>query len=230
MVAAFARSGADVVVVSRRREACEEVVAEVRAGGGTAVARPCHVGHWDELEPLVSSIYDELGRIDILVNNAGSSPLYGRLSDVSEDLWDKTLALNLKGPFRLTALVGERMAAGSGGSIINVSSIGAISPSAHELPYAAAKAGVNALAGGLARAYGPTVRVNTIMPGPFLTDISRAWDMDAFEEVARTAIPLQRGGRPDEIVGAALFLAGDESAYVNGSTVTIDGGMTSSRP
>src|SRR5215218_1339171 len=123
MVSAFARCGAEVVVVSRKADACERVAAEVRDDGGNAVARPCHVGHWDELEPLVDSIYDELGRIDVLVNNAGSSPVYDRLSDVTEDLWDKTLALNLKGPFRLSSLVGERIAAGDGSSILNVSSL-----------------------------------------------------------------------------------------------------------
>jgi NAD(P)-dependent dehydrogenase (short-subunit alcohol dehydrogenase family) len=120
------------------------------------------------------------------------------------------------------------MAAGDGGSIINVSSIAAVAPTPAELPYAAAKAGLNALTAGLARAYAPSVRVNTIMPGPFLTDISKAWDMDAFEEVARSQIPLRRGGRPDEIVGAALFLAGPDSSYVTGSTITVDGGRTSS--
>jgi NAD(P)-dependent dehydrogenase (short-subunit alcohol dehydrogenase family) len=223
MVAAFARSGADVVVVSRKREACEHVVAEVRAGGGTAVARPCHVGHWDELEPLVDSIYDEFGRIDILVNNAGSSPLYGRLSDVTEDLWDKTLALNLKGPFRLTALVGERMAAGNGGSIINVSSVGAVRPTPDIVPYAAAKAGLNAITVGFADALGPKVRVNAIMPGPFLTTISQTWDMEQLAERTST-FPLRRAGLAEEIVGAALYLAGDASSYTTGSILAVDGG------
>jgi len=228
---AYARAGAAVVVASRKEQACAAVAEEIAADTGReALGVRCHVGEWAECDRLADLVRDRFGRVDVLVNNAGLSPLYPSLEEVSEALFDKVIAVNLKGTFRLSALIGSRMAAGGGGSIINVSSIGAISPSAHELPYAAAKAGVNALAGGLARAYGPTVRVNTIMPGPFLTDISRAWDMDAFEEVARTAIPLQRGGRPDEIVGAALFLAGDESAYVNGSTVTIDGGMTSSRP
>ena len=229
MVSAFARCGADVVVVSRRREACEEVVAEVRAGGGTAVARPCHVGHWDELEPLVSSIYDELGRIDILVNNAGSSPLYGRLSDVSEDLWDKTLALNLKGPFRLTALVGERMAAGSGGSIINVSSVGAVRPTPDIVPYAAAKAGLNAITVGFADALGPKVRVNAIMPGPFLTRISEAWDKETVEQLTSN-LPLRRAGRPEEIVGAALYLASDASSFTTGIVMPVDGGAQWLRP
>jgi NAD(P)-dependent dehydrogenase (short-subunit alcohol dehydrogenase family) len=229
MVTAFARCGAEVVVVSRKSDACEEIVAAIRESGGRAVARPCHVGHWDELEPLVDSIYTELGRIDILVNNAGSSPLYGRLSDVSEDLWDKTLALNLKGPFRLTALVGERMAAGSGGSIINVSSVGAVRPTPDIVPYAAAKAGLNAITIAFADALGPKVRVNAIMPGPFLTRISEAWDKDTLEHMTRN-LPLRRAGRPEEIVGAALYLASDASSFTTGTVIPVDGGAQWLRP
>jgi NAD(P)-dependent dehydrogenase (short-subunit alcohol dehydrogenase family) len=229
MVAAFARCGAEVIVVSRRRDACEEVAAEVHELGGRAVARPCHIGHWDELEPLVERIYEEFGRIDVLVNNAGSSPLYGRLSDVSEALWDKTLALNLKGPFRLSALVGERMAAGNGGSIINVSSVGAVRPTRDIVPYAAAKAGVNAMTVAFADALGPKVRVNAIMPGPFLTRISEAWDRDVLDELTRN-FPLRRAGNAEEIVGAALYLASDASSYTTGIVMPVDGGAQWARP
>ena len=123
----------------------------------------------------------------------------------------------------LSALVGERMAAGNGGSIINVSSVAAVQPSPIELPYGTAKAGLNALTLGLARAYAPKVRANCIMPGPFLTDISKAWDMEAFNERAKL-IPLQRGGEPDEVVGAALYFASDASSYTTGSILKIDGG------
>src|SRR4051794_18041877 len=100
----FAAAGAHVVVVSRKGEACDRVAAEIRAAGGQATGFACHVAHWDKLEPLVERIYAERGRIDVLVNNAGSSPLYDGLSSVSEELWDKTVAVNLKGPFRLCAL------------------------------------------------------------------------------------------------------------------------------
>jgi NAD(P)-dependent dehydrogenase (short-subunit alcohol dehydrogenase family) len=229
MVAAFARCGAEVIVVSRKRDACEEVVAEVRELGGRAVARPCHIGHWDELEPLVDGVYEEFGRIDVLVNNAGSSPLYGRLTDVSEALWDKTLALNLKGPFRLSALVGERMAAGNGGSIINVSSVGAVRPTRDIVPYAAAKAGLNAMTVAFADALGPKVRVNAIMPGPFLTRISEAWDREALDELTRN-FPMRRAGNADEIVGAALYLASDASSYTTGIVMPVDGGAQWARP
>jgi NAD(P)-dependent dehydrogenase (short-subunit alcohol dehydrogenase family) len=229
MVTAFAQCGAEVVVVSRRREACEEVVAGIREAGGRAVARACHVGHWDELEPLVDGIYDELGRIDVLVNNAGSSPVYGRLSDVTEELWDKTVALNLKGPFRLSALAGERMVAGSGGSILNVSSVGSIRPTRDIVPYAAAKAGLNAMTIALADALGPKVRVNAILPGPFLTRISEAWDMQVVDELTSN-FPMRRAGNPEEIVGAALYFASDASSYTTGTVMSVDGGAQWARP
>jgi NAD(P)-dependent dehydrogenase (short-subunit alcohol dehydrogenase family) len=226
---AFAGAGAHVVVVSRKGDACDRVAAEIRAAGGRATACAGHVAHWDELEPLVERIYGELGRIDVLVNNAGASPVYDNLTSVSEQLWDKTLAVNLKGPFRLCALVGERMVAAGGGSIINVSSIGAVRPTRDIVPYAAAKAGLNALTVGLADALGPAVRVNAIMPGPFLTSISEAWDLDVLAQLTRT-FPLRRAGAPDEIVGAALYLAGDASSFTTGTVLTVDGGAQWQRP
>jgi NAD(P)-dependent dehydrogenase (short-subunit alcohol dehydrogenase family) len=223
MARGFAQAGAEVVVVSRKPDACDEVVAALRAEGAKAAACACHVGHWDRLDGLVEEIYRDFGRVDVLVNNAGVSPQYGKLTDVTEELFDKVIAVNLKGPFRLAALVGERMVAGDGGSIINVSSTGAVRPTSDIVPYAAAKAGVNAITVGLAHALGPTVRVNAIMPGPFLTTISRAWDMDLFAERART-FPMRRAGDADEIVGTALYLASDASSFTTGTILTVDGG------
>jgi NAD(P)-dependent dehydrogenase (short-subunit alcohol dehydrogenase family) len=219
----FADAGAQIVIVSRKADACEEVAAALRAQGAKAAACACHVGHWDRLDQLVDGIYQDFGRIDVLVNNAGISPVYGKLSEVSEELFDKVIAVNLKGPFRLAALIGERMVEGDGGSIINVSSTGAVRPTSDIIPYAAAKAGVNAMTVGLAHAFGPSVRVNAIMPGPFLTSISRNWDMDVFAQRART-FPLRRAGAVEEIVGAALYLASDASSYTTGTIITVDGG------
>ena len=232
---AFSQAGADVVVVSRKAEACEKVAAELRAGGGNAVGRPCHVGHWDDVTTLADGLHREFGRIDVLVNNAGISPTYARLSDVSEELWDKVFAVNLKGAFRLSALVGERMAAEKGdgevggGSIINVSSTGAVRPTADIIPYAAAKAGVNAMTVGLADALGPKVRVNAIMPGPFLTSISRDWDLDKLAQRTE-AFPLRRAGESDEIVGAALYFASDASSFTTGTVLAVDGGAQWAMP
>ena len=124
----------------------------------------------------------------------------------------------------MSALVGERMVADGGGSIINVSSSGSRRPRPEQLPYSAAKAGLNALTEGLALAYGPTVRVNTLMPGPFLTDISKAWDIPATAKGAQ-GFALKRLGNPPEIIGAALFLASAASSYTSGSIIRVDGGM-----
>ena len=223
---AFAHHGATVVVASRKVEACEKVAAEIEAAtGAEAIGLGCHVGDWAQCDRLVETVYERLGRIDVLVNNAGMSPRYDSLTDVSQELYDKVLAVNLRGPFRLSSLVGTKMAASKGGSIINVSSVAAVMPSPIEIPYGAAKAGLNNLTMGMARAFGPTVRVNCIMAGPFLTDISEAWDMPAFERAAARVIPLRRAGQPDEIVGAALYLASDASSYTTGSILKVDGGV-----
>ena len=166
----------------------------------------------------------ELGPIDVLVNNAGLSPVYDSATGITEALFDKVLDVNLKGPFRLSVLVGDRMAARSGGSIINITSMGAVRPRPHILPYAAAKAGLNALTTGLAHTYGPSVRVNAIMAGTFLTDISKAWDAEVFARRSQT-FALKRGGEPDEIVGTALYLASDASSYTTGAVIAVDGGQ-----
>lgn len=227
---AYARHGASVVIASRKVDACVAVAEQItHETGQKTLGIGCHVGDWSQCDALADAVHDRFGHVDVLVNNAGASPLYPSLVEITEELWDKVMAVNLKGAFRLSALIGARMAGNGGGAIINMSSIGSIAPSAHELPYAAAKAGLNTLAGGLSRALGPSVRVNTIVAGPFLTDISKAWDMDAFEAYAQTGIPLRRGGRPEEIVGAALYLASDASSFTSGAAIVIDGGMTSSR-
>jgi NAD(P)-dependent dehydrogenase (short-subunit alcohol dehydrogenase family) len=225
MVQAFAAHGADVVIASRKIESCEELAEQVtKETGRRALPVACHVGDWGQIDAMVERVYDELGKVDVLVNNAGMSPLYPSLVEVSETLYDKVLGVNLKGPFRLTAQVGTRMAQGDGGSIINVSSGAATRPEPTELPYAAAKAGLNALTMGFSKAFGPTVRVNCIQAGPFLTDISKAWDMETFNQRARDFIPLHRGGQPDEIVGAALYFASDASSYTTGAILRVDGG------
>ena len=225
MILAFAQHGADVVVASRKLEACEELAEEVRdTTGRQALAVACHVGYWDQCDALCDTVYDEFGRCDVLVNNAGLSPLYPSLYEVTEELYSKVLDVNLKGPFRLSAAFGKRMFDSDGGSIINVSSVAAVEPTPNETAYGAAKAGVHAITKSFAREYGPKVRVNCIMPGPFRTDISKASDMDVFNARAETEIPLRRGGEADEIVGAALYFASAASSYTTGAILKVDGG------
>ncbi|MEL6782160.1 MAG: SDR family oxidoreductase [Pseudomonadota bacterium] len=224
MCLALAERGADIMVVSRKQDACDAVVKEVEALGRRGVAHACNLSHWDACDGLAAAAYEHFGKVDILINNAGMSPLYDKLSDVSEALFDKVIGLNLKGPFRLMALFGERMQADGGGVIINISSTGAVHKLPNAEPYGAAKAGLNKLTLSFAWAFGPDVRVNGIMPGPFLTDIAKAWDMEAFNRSARTEFALQRAGEPDEIVTAVLYLASDASAYTTGTVLTVDGG------
>jgi NAD(P)-dependent dehydrogenase (short-subunit alcohol dehydrogenase family) len=224
MALAAARCGADVVIASRDFESCVATAEEIAAATGrTAFPYQVHVGRWDQLDGLVDAAYDRFGKVDVLINNAGMSPLYESLGSVTEKLFDSVVNLNFKGPFRLSALVGERMVADRGGSIINVSSSGSLRPDAHMLPYAAAKAGLNVLTEGFAKALGPTVRVNTLMAGPFLTDISKAWDFATENPFAQ--FPLQRAGKPAEIIGAALFLMSDASSFTTGSILRADGGL-----
>jgi len=221
---AYAAAGADVVIASRKLDACQAAADGITATTGRrALAIACHVGSWDDCDRLYETVVDELGGCDILVNNAGMSPLYRDLPSITEAYYDKVAAVNLKGPFRLGALFGAHMASTTGGSIINVSTIGSLRPSANELVYACAKAGLNALTIGLADAFGPSVRVNAILPGAVLTDIAEAWPEDMRDAAASN--PLGRAGQPDDFVGPALFLATEASAWITGTLLRIDGGL-----
>ena len=169
----LARAGADVVIASRKLEACEATVAELeKATGRRALPVQFHVGRWEDSERLVDAVYGEFGRCDVLVNNAGMSPAYGDLTSVTEELYDKVHTVNAKGPFRLSVLVGTRMAASAGGgSIINVSSVGSWRPTPVDLPYGMAKAALNALTLALAGAWAPKVRANLVLPSATETDL-----------------------------------------------------------
>lgn len=221
MVMAFAQRGADVIVASRKLEACEAVAGEARKLGRRALAHSVHAGRWESIDALIEVAYREFGRIDILVNNAGSGPASAS-HDVTEALFDSVVGLNFKGPFRLATQVAKRMSDGEGGVIINVSSSGSLMATPGVVPYASAKAALNAMGHSLAAEYGPKVRVNTLCPGPFLTDIARAWTQEA-----RNSMPnaLRRPGQPSEIITATLYLASPASSYTTGTLVRVDGGI-----
>ncbi|SPM29975.1 SDR family NAD(P)-dependent oxidoreductase [Mycobacterium terramassiliense] len=226
MAFGVAHCGADVVIASRNMDNCVATAKEIEAETGrSAMPYQVHVGRWEQLDGLVDATYERFGKVDTLINNAGMSPLYDKLTDVTEKLFDAVLNLNLKGPFRLSALVGERMVAAGRGSIINVSTAGSLRPAPDIVPYAAAKAGLNAMTEALAKAFGPAVRVNTLMAGPFLTDVSKAWNLDQAEGKPFAHLALRRAGDPREIVGAALFLASDASSFTTGSILRADGGI-----
>ncbi len=218
---ALAECGASVVVASRKADNCEAVAEEIRARGGRALAVGCHIGHWNELDNLIAAAIAEFGRIDILVNNAGMSPVAESSVDVSEALFDKIVAVNFKGPFRLAALAGTHMMASGGGCIVNISSIGAVFPAPAYAPYAGCKSALNTITESLAREFGPSVRVNGIMPGSFRTDIAKSWPAD---KEASTPTALKRFAEPEEIVSAVLYLASDASSFTTGSVIRVDGG------
>jgi hypothetical protein len=220
-----AAAGADVVVASRKLENCEVAAREIKAATGRrALPVGCHVGRWQDCDDLVYTVYQEFGRCDVLVNNAGMSPAYDDLTTVSEDLYDKVHAVNARGPFRLSVLIGSRMAQGDGGSIINVSSVGSLRPTPDDLPYAMAKAALNALTLGLAGAWAPKVRANLVLPSASDTDLTKAWRPETKARIAEMN-PMKRIGRPEDMVGVCVFLASDAASYVNGAQVPVDGGL-----
>ena len=225
MCRAFAAAGANLVISSRKQQACDTAAEQIsQQYGSKCLPFACHVGDWDACDALLDAAYQEFGQVDVLVNNAGISPLYESLTSVTRELWDKVIGVNLAGPFRLSAVAAERMSTAQGGSIINVSSTAAIAPGAAEIPYAAAKAGLNNLTQSMAHIFAPKVRCNCIMPGPFLTDISDAWDENV-KSAINAIVPMGRAGQPEEIIGIALYLASDASAYTNGALIKVDGGM-----
>ncbi len=220
----FAVAGADVVIASRKFESCEVAATEIEAATGRrALPVACHVGKWADCDRLVETVYEQFGRCDILVNNAGMSPLYDDLTSVTEELYAKVHAVNASGPFRLSVQFGTRMAAGDGGSIINVTTAGSLRPMTFDLPYCMAKAGLNALTLGLAGAWPPKVRANLVLPGAFDTDITKAWG-DEQKASAGAVNPMGRIGQPEDMVGLCVFLASDASSYINGAQVLADGG------
>lgn len=229
MARAFAAHGADVVIASRKLAACQAVARQLESEFGVrSLAVAFHAGRWEDCARLLNSVQDAFGRIDVLVNNAGASPLYPSLTAISEELWNKVIAINMTGPFRLSALAAEAMDASGGGSIINISSTTAFTPTATELPYAMAKGGLHTMASAMSQMYQGRVRVNTIAPGPFQTDISDAWP-DELRQFIANNVPMGRPGDPQEIVGAAVYLASDASSYTSGAVIKIDGGLAQSR-
>ena len=222
----LARRGARVVVASRKLAACEELASAIVEAGGQAHPIACHVGDWESLDRVVEAAVSHWGRLDGLVNNAGISPVAPSLLETSETLFDKVIGVNLKGPTRLTALAARAMTENGGGSIVNISSLVSIKPTPIAAVYSTAKAGLNALTKAAAVEYAGTgVRVNGIVCGTFDTDATSGFvrNPDLLPDVV-APIPLRRVGRPDEIVGTAIYLLSDASSYTTGSLISVDGG------
>ena len=224
MALGFAEAGAHVVIASRKLDACEAVANEVRSLGRRALAVACHVGDWSQCEHLIGATIAEFGRIDVLVNNAGIAPVPPSLLGVTEDLFDKTIAVNLKGPLRLSALAASHMAPGS--TILTISSKASTHPSPFTVVYAAAKAGLNVLTRSMSQEFAAQgIRVNGIICGTFHTDsFHKSLPNEAAAAAIASRVSVGRIGDAAEIIGTALYLATDASSYLNGQMIVLDGG------
>jgi NAD(P)-dependent dehydrogenase (short-subunit alcohol dehydrogenase family) len=221
----LAQAGAAVAIASRKKEGGDAVVAEIEAAGGKASAHAFDAGRWEDCDRLFAEVTARWGGAQILVNNVGKSPVAPSSLETSQELFDKIIAINLRSAFRLCALFGSQMRDAGGGAIVNISSSGALRPDPSFAPYAAAKLGLNLLTVTFAQEYGPKVRVNTVMPGPFHTDATKAWSRSVeFSRHAEKTLPLGRGGEPSEIVGAVLYLVSDLASFTTGACLNVDGG------
>ncbi|PIU63797.1 MAG: short-chain dehydrogenase [Armatimonadetes bacterium CG07_land_8_20_14_0_80_40_9] len=221
----FAEAGADVVVSSRKLEDLEKVAKEIEEKGRKSLALACHIGRKEEIEALVERVVKELGRIDILVNNAATNPVFGPILDIEERAWDKIMEVNLKGYFFVSLAVGRVMMKQKGGSIINLASTAGIKPSPMLGAYSISKAGVIMLTKVLATEWAAfNIRVNALAPGLVETRFSKAlWGNPEILKEALKDVPLGRVAQPEEMVGAALYLASEAGSYVTGETLVLNG-------
>jgi NAD(P)-dependent dehydrogenase (short-subunit alcohol dehydrogenase family) len=228
----FGKTGAKVAVTSRKINDLEATAAEIKAFGGEAFPVQAHLGKMEEINKMVSTVMDKFGKIDILVNNAGASPAMGTVLDSDERLWETIMNLNLKGVYFTSQAVAKFMKKQGGGKIINIASIDGFKPEPGVSLYSISKAGVRMITRAFAVELAPfNIQVNTIAPGPISTKLLDShWfhlPPEEFrrqkEELAKMT-PIGRIGEPDEIVGAAIYLASDASSYTTGAEIVVDGG------
>ncbi len=223
---ALAEFGAKVVLTSRKIEGLNAVKEKIEAAGGEAMAIASHVGKLDTLAAVVEQTVDTYGKIDILVNNAGTNPVFGPLTESEERAWDQIMAVNLKGVFFLTLMVGKHMIKQGKGSIINISTEAAVKPTPMLGMYSISKAGVDMVTKAFAQEWGPMgIRVNGIAPGLVKTHFSQAlWANEEILKMATSRAALGRMAEPSEMAGLAVFLASDAASFITGVTVLADGG------
>lgn len=223
----LAECGALVVLTSRRQESVQRVADEIIQAGGKAAAKSCHAGHLDEIEALFEYVNAEYGRLDILINNAATNPWYGPAAELSPEAFDKTVEVNLKGPYFMLARAVPLMARGGGGSVVNVASIAALTPPPGQAVYSMTKAGLVSITRSFAKEYGKQgIRVNAILPGVVETKLAAAMIEDPAVQKWLSRLPSGRAGQPDEMVAGVLYLVSDQAAYTTGTTLVMDGGAT----
>jgi len=225
---AFAAAGARVVVASRKRADLEAVAERIRGAGGEALAVACHTGRPAEVEALAGTVRDACGGLDVLVNNAATNPFFGPLLAADEGHWDKTFEVNVKGYALATRACVPLLRARGGGSVLNVASVAGMVPHTGLGVYGVTKAAVLMLTRILAlELAGDSIRVNALAPGLIQTRFSEAlWQTPAARDRALAAIPQRRLGQPEDLVGAALYLASDASRFTTGTVLVVDGGQT----
>lgn len=228
MARGLAEFGAKVVVSSRKLEAVEEVAKGLRADGFEATAIACHMGDMDQARGLIDQTVAKYGGVDIVINNAATNPVFGPVIQTDEGVFDKIMAVNVKGPFELAKKAFPIMQERGGGSIINISSIGGISPEPLLGIYSVSKASLISLTKVLAAEWGPAkIRVNAICPGLVKTKFSQAlWQSDEILKRFTVELPLRRIATPEEIAPLAVYLASDASSYTTGGVYVVDGGHT----
>lgn len=226
------KQGAKVVISSRKAEACTAVAEEIKAAGGEAVAIPCNIGRKEELQALVDGARKAFGRIDILVCNAATNPVFGPMSEVSDEAYDKIMDTNVKSAFWLCNMVLPEMAERGDGAAILISSIASMYGNRKLGIYGISKAAEQQLVRNLAVEWGPkNIRVNAIAPGLIRTDFARAlWEDDKRRTIMEQVTPLQRIGEPEDIGWLATYLASDGARFVTGQTIVADGGRTIGDP
>ena len=223
----LADCGAQVVLSSRSQESVQEVADSIVADGGQAVAKACHAGELADIERIFDEVGTELGRLDILVNNAATNPYYGPAAELPPEAFDKTVDVNLKGPYYLMSGAVPLMIASGGGSIVNTASIAALVSMPGQAVYAMTKAGLVSLTKSFAREYGPAgIRVNAILPGVVETRLASALVEDPKVQKWISRLPVPRVGQPDDMVAGVLYLVSDHAAYTTGTTLVMDGGAT----
>ncbi|MCG6536656.1 MAG: SDR family oxidoreductase, partial [Syntrophales bacterium LBB04] len=229
----FARAGAKVVITSRKAQDLEATASEIKAFGGEALVIPGHLGKMEEIQRVIGTVMETYGRIDILVNNAGASPAMGSVLDSDERLWDTIMNLNLKGLYFLSQAVARIMKNQGGGKIINVSSVDGFKPEPFTGVFSGSKAGVRMITKAFAAELAPyNIQVNTIAPGPIGTKMMDTHWVNLSPEEAKVAkdtlekaLPMRRMGHPDDIAGAAIYLASEASNYTTGAEIIIDGAL-----